>query len=659
MAASTPFHPHEIQMQTRVGVAEAVHRQGQRMVRDHMPEQHRSFFEALPFVVAGWVDSSGAPWASLLSAASGLVRSPTARQLVLRPDLHPEDPVNAVEDGARVGLLGLQLETRRRNRANGRLRRVGDAFHLDVEQSFGNCPQYIHTRELRPLERPHPVARTLERLDDPARAWVEGADHFFVASYMPGDGAHFGSDASFRGGRPGFVHVDAQGNLTVPDFLGNFHFNTIGNFLGYPRAGLSFVDLQSGAVMMMTGRVEVLHDDPVLRAFRGAERGWRFAPERILELQGSLPFALEGGEASPNAGSTGTWEQARAEHAAAELRDQWRPHRVVRATAEGGRVRSLVFSPSDGGAVVPFLPGQHVTVRTEVGTRVYSLSSAPHEPELRISVQREGTVSSALHQLEPGAQIELRGPSGRFALDVRGKSPVLLLGAGVGVTPLLSMLKQLAWQGARARGTRSTVLLHAARSHQERALFEEARAIAARDPNMQAWSVLSQPSAPLEPDERAGRIDAELLARFLEPHTEVYLCGPPAFMQAMYEALLQLGVADARIHAESFGPSALRRDGETGVATAQAATLELEGRRLDWRAEQGSLLEWADAHEMALPSACRKGDCGTCRVRVLEGELVHRVAPGVSLGEAEALACQAMPAPSMEGRLVRIGMVEP
>src|SRR5262245_53448854 len=137
MANPDPFHPGERALQERTGFRERMAQIGSRLIRDAMPDQHREFFAELPFVVIGAVDRAGAPWASIVAGEPGFVRSPDPRTLTLAARPRPGDPLaEGLAAGAPIAVLGIQLETRRRNRANGRLASAGErGFAVAVEQS--------------------------------------------------------------------------------------------------------------------------------------------------------------------------------------------------------------------------------------------------------------------------------------------------------------------------------------------------------------------------------------------------------------------------------------------------------------------------------------------------------------------------------------------
>ena len=294
--ATSPWHQGELAMQRSVGVVERMDGPGRNFVRKAMPEQHRAFFPMLPFVVLGAVDAKGDAWATLRAGRPGFMSSPDPEILDVDLPRDPADPADAgMEDGDAIAMLGIQLETRRRNRLNGVIRRTdAEAFRVRVGQSFGNCPQYIQPRSsvfVRDPARPTAAPPLHSRqLDDRLRGMIEGADTFFVASYVDRDNGERQVDVSHRGGYAGFVHLSADGVLTIPDFSGNRFFNTLGNFLVNPKAGLVFIDFETGDMLQLTGKVEVLLDSPDITAFQNAERLWRFTPEKIVLRPDALPL---------------------------------------------------------------------------------------------------------------------------------------------------------------------------------------------------------------------------------------------------------------------------------------------------------------------------------------------------------------------------------
>jgi len=309
----SPFHAGERALQMRVGVRDRMAQIGRKVIRDFMPDQHRTLFTALPFVVVGALDGWRRPWASVLVVTPGFMSSPDPRTLRIaaRPGY--------LVAGAPAGLLGIQLETRRRNRMNGTVIEADEGgFVVRVDQSFGNCPQYIQARDVvaaTPRPEPGPSAMHEEAavLSDRAAALVSAADTFFIASASAragADQATEGVDVSHRGGKPGFVWVTKEDDatvLTAPDFRGNNAFNTFGNLVVNPRAGLLFLDFAGGDLLSVTGHAEVLWDDPAIAGYVGAKRLLRVRVEAGVLIEGAVPFRWTDPEQAPQLASTGSW----------------------------------------------------------------------------------------------------------------------------------------------------------------------------------------------------------------------------------------------------------------------------------------------------------------------------------------------------------------
>jgi predicted pyridoxine 5'-phosphate oxidase superfamily flavin-nucleotide-binding protein len=287
-----PFHTGEVAVQARLGVAERMHEIGTRVVRERMPEQHQRFFEQLPFMLAGSVDAAGRPWATVLVGKPGFVQAPDDAHLVFDTVPIAGDPVAAgMTVGAPLGLLGIELHTRRRNRVNGELLTAGpEGLRLQVQQSVGNCPQYIQGREYEWVRdatdtRPRAVERVAQ-LDGDAARLIAAADTLFVATHA---GAA-GTDVSHRGGPAGFVVQQDAHTLLVPDYSGNRMFMTLGNLQVDGRAGLLFIDFERGDLLTLTGRAEIVWSGPEVDALDGAERAWRFRLDEGWWLRDALPL---------------------------------------------------------------------------------------------------------------------------------------------------------------------------------------------------------------------------------------------------------------------------------------------------------------------------------------------------------------------------------
>jgi uncharacterized protein len=292
----SPFHPGEREMQARAGMRERIESFGRRIIRDHMTDQHRTFFTQLPLFFVASLDARQRPWASVLWGPPGFLQSPDPRRLEVTARPFAGDVLNeTLRDGAALGGLGIEFHTRRRNRVNGiaTLAPSGGSFAIRVKESFGNCAKYIQARLHRGLPTSAPtsaprVVRRLREIDATARAIIERADTFFIASHYAGaaDAPAESVDLSHRGGRRGFVRMPDERSLLWPDYRGNFLFNTLGNILADPKCGLLFLDFDTGSILQLTGEAQILWDWPCdAPELKGAERlvSFRLDEGRLIE----------------------------------------------------------------------------------------------------------------------------------------------------------------------------------------------------------------------------------------------------------------------------------------------------------------------------------------------------------------------------------------
>ncbi|AVE04633.1 pyridoxamine 5'-phosphate oxidase family protein [Pseudomonas palleroniana] len=305
---TSPWHAGERYLQAAVGVADRMAVVGPKVIRDHLPEQHRDFYPLLPYLVLGVVDEQGIPWATMLEGAPGFAHSPDPQTLQIDSLPSTGDPARtALHVGASVGLLGIDLNTRRRNRMNGRIEALDhDGFSVDVVHTYGNCPKYIQLRPVDAIARkPGTQVERLDGLDDAAQMMIRSADTFFVASYVEVDGQR-SVDVSHRGGNSGFVRV--EGNvLTIPDFAGNLFFNTLGNLQVNPVAGLLFIDFESGEVLHLAGRTSLILEGPEVARFEGAQRLWTVTVEQVIRRPAALALRWQFAEFSPFSLAMGAW----------------------------------------------------------------------------------------------------------------------------------------------------------------------------------------------------------------------------------------------------------------------------------------------------------------------------------------------------------------
>jgi nitric oxide dioxygenase len=239
---------------------------------------------------------------------------------------------------------------------------------------------------------------------------------------------------------------------------------------------------------------------------------------------------------------------------------------IERKVKESEVITSFYLRPEDNQGLAPFQPGQYISVKLEIEgedythIRQYSLSDAPGKDYYRISVKKEtgisspdGVVSNYLHhQIEQGDTLKVSAPAGDFVLDMNQETPVVFISGGVGLTPMVSMLKTV----VERQPKRNVMFIHAAQNGQMHALREEVEAIAAAE---QVSSFVFYDS-PTTEDCENHRFDVEgyLTKDWLKAHVpsqaDFYFCGPVPFMKAIHTALKEMGVNESQIHFEFFGP---------------------------------------------------------------------------------------------------------
>lgn len=536
-----PFHAGERRAQARAG-AHDVASWASGFIRPHMPQQHREFFEQLPFLVLAGADKAGRHWVTLLDGPEHFVHSPDDKTLLVSTDPDPLDPLaDALASGTDIGMLGIELSTRRRNRLSGKFRQTGTGYAIDIQQSFGNCPQYITERNWRRVikGRTEPAQISTE-LSEQQIARIKAADTLFIGSGQTAKEAHAsdGFDASHRGGAPGFVAVTGPRQLRIPDYSGNNFFNTIGNLLENPKIGLVFVDFETGGLLHVTGNATV-EWDPVESHDPKALRMINVSIDAVVDRPAALSLR---------------WSKEDADV---------RKLVVAKKVMESETITSLYLAPIDGKPLQSFYPGQHLPIeialpgQSQPEKRTYTLSAAPLPNFYRLSVKREpgGVVSNYLHDyVHPGDMIRTRAPSGDFTLP-EGNRPLVLASAGVGITPMLAMIHAVAVDPAE----RTILFAHGARNGAQHAFKEELDRIVKHAPNISKHVVYSKPGIA---DRRGthydaeGRLSAETLLRLNRGLDAQYmLCGPAGFIAEIRRDLEAAGVPTEDIHFETFGPT--------------------------------------------------------------------------------------------------------
>jgi MOSC domain-containing protein YiiM/ferredoxin-NADP reductase len=341
----------------------------------------------------------------------------------------------------------------------------------------------------------------------------------------------------------------------------------------------------------------------------------------------------------------------------------YRPFRLREKVRESEYVSSFHLVPEDGQPLPPYLPGQYLTVRLAIPgverpvVRSYSLSDTARSDRYRLTIRRigprpgephakAGLVSTYFHdRLAVGDPIEAKAPAGAFTIDVRQQDqPVVLIGGGIGITPLLSMLNGI----AAAESPREVWLLYGVRDDGDHIMGAHLETIARTRSNVHMHVFYSRPTRAMDgPNIHVGRIDLDAMQRLLPSKAyDFYVCGPPAMMDTVTRGLQAWGVSADRVHTEAFGPATVKQAVRRPSAQPDCGfdvTFERSGVTAQWSRCESPLLELAEEHSVAIDFGCRAGSCGTCVTRLLSGAVRYLHQPNAPLEEGEILPCIAVP----------------
>lgn len=568
-----PFHEGEIFVQRKLGTHDDVMQFAPKFIRPYLPEQHVDFYTNQPYLAVAARDTQGRMWASLMFGKEPnalFVSSPDPTTLVMDHHPIPGDVLRFTQTPQDVGLMGLEFQSRRRNRVNGIITPLlhdgTTTLHFSVSQSFGNCPQYIRPREW--WWEPTTTTTTMTEYDEThlqkeltrkQQAWIAKADTLFLATgYRPESAnpydVRYGNDVSHRGGRAGFLLVDDATTLILPDFPGNNMYNSLGNIHSDPRVGLAIVDFETGSLLQISGRAEIDFDtERAARLIPGAVRLVTIKIDAVNSLPpGSLPLR---------------WSESTS-------KDQQRELTLTRKEQETPDITSFYFeAPLNDGMkrLWDYSGGQHIPIALkhketgQVLERTYSLSQAPQNlTSYRISVKRvaSGHVSNYIHDhLNVGDSIVVNKPTGDFHLAETTKTPVVLISIGVGITPVLAILHEA------AKRSTPVVWIHGTQSHTTEAFRTEVDEAVSNDAaRIKSYTVYSREDASstcslgsVTTELYNRHIDASLVAQLLEEsnvdtaNANYYLCGKPAFAADIEQDLVgKWGVSSRNIHSETF-----------------------------------------------------------------------------------------------------------
>jgi ferredoxin-NADP reductase/ferredoxin len=359
---------------------------------------------------------------------------------------------------------------------------------------------------------------------------------------------------------------------------------------------------------------------------------------------------------------------ARAARASKAIADWsgWRPFRVAAIVDEAANVKSFYITPEDGRPLSPFAPGQYLTFRLPLPggaplVRCYSLSDRPRQDFYRATIKRigppleqpgaaPGRGSNYFHaSVHVGDVLDVRAPAGTFLIDPLADEPIVLIGAGIGVTPLVSMLEALVQTGR----PREVHVLFGFRNGSEHPFKERVGRIAAENPHIRLHVSYS---APAKSDVKhrdyndRGRLTLDRIREVLPSNNyRFYVCGPGTLMESLVPALWKWGVPESHVHFEAFGPASVRSASRAREKSRPCEVrFDRSGRAATWDGFLASLLEFGEAAGVKMPSGCRAGSCGECLMAIREGAITTVKQPGIPVPPGHCLTCISVP----QGELV-------
>jgi uncharacterized protein len=360
---------------------------------------------------------------------------------------------------------------------------------------------------------------------------------------------------------------------------------------------------------------------------------------------------------------------ARAERSVPDW-EGWRPFRVAAIVDEARNIKSFYFTPVDARPLARFSPGQYLTFRLSIPgsdaplVRCYSLSDRPREDYYRCTIKRIappgdqpnaacGRVSGYFHEaVKVGDVLDVRAPAGTFLVDPLGADPIVLVGAGIGITPLVSMLDAILHAG----GSRNVYVLFGFHHGGDHPFKDRLTRLAQTHRNIKLHVSYSSPRAQdmLYRDyNHVGRMTIDRVRAILPSNNfRFFVCGPGAMMESLVPALCAWGVPESHVFFEAFGPASVKRvaagQGAGAIVAPCEVRFERSGRTHTWDGTADSILAFGESSGVALASGCRAGSCGECMVAIRSGTIVSLKRSGVTVPAGHCLTCISVP----DGELV-------
>ncbi|WP_185964594.1 pyridoxamine 5'-phosphate oxidase family protein [Aliikangiella marina] len=615
-ADTSPFHKGEKIVQSKAGEVESGNRNGTVISNQIIPG-------AIPFIaqqsmiVVSHIDPTGNVWASVLFGKPGFIKAINRSLIELDSSIivsHTDDSFwGNIDINPTIGLLIIELSTRRRLRINGKIEKIDNyRYQIMVEQTYPNCPKYIQRRNLS-LDTDNnrsllPKVESGNQLKPDQAQLIANADSFFVASACQllesnasatDFSSPFTADASHRGGFPGFVEV--KGNrLRIPDYPGNSMFNTLGNIEMYPHAGLVFIDFDNSKLIQVSGSAKILWDEEDLtNQSDGTQRFWELYIERWQETPIPASISWQFFDYSPHNPRSNKAESNNTETLTLQ---------VSKVVEETKAIKTFTLVSNDHGILPAIEAGSHLPIVLTLPSgkqieRHYSIISSSDENRFyKIAVQKQSRSrggSEFIHnQLVAGSLLSAKAPKNAFPLGNHSGCTLLVAG-GIGITPILSMIQTL-----KSRN-RPFEVHYVAKTQQDMAFYEKVKKIA----QGRAYFYFSkEPSSP--------KLDVVALMKSATENTHLYVCGPTKLINAIRDTGNILDWNPEKIHFESFGTN--NKDNKTFQVNLTKTNAVITVK------PQESILDVLIKKKINVAYDCKRGECGMCAVDIIKGDVEHR-----------------------------------
>ncbi|MEH6346887.1 MAG: pyridoxamine 5'-phosphate oxidase family protein [Bermanella sp.] len=626
MSRYLSFHQGELDVQAMANESAIALRNGQVVSSNILPG-------AIPFiaqqnmVVISSMDEAGLPWSSVLFGTPGFIHATDSSSLLLDASkmlINENDPLwKNISNNPQVGVLAIELSTRRRFRVNGRIQKVkgeplaDSQFEITVQQAYPNCPKFIQRRNLKIEQQaysevlPEPI--TGNQLTPAHIDIIKNSDSFFVSSAsLIKDKNEHNVDASHRGGFPGFIKVLDNNRLLIPDYQGNSMFNTLGNIHVYPRAGIIIVDYENSRVLQLSGDAKILWDqEDDTNHSSGTKRFWELSVEKwqITKIPKGVEWNFQ--DYSPH---NPREVKAKESESDSEIKSAIGANgnmalRISKVMKKSTRINQYQLRVQDGQYLPSFEAGAHLPIEVTLGNgekvlRHYSILSSSQEKrfyEIAIQSEEQGRGGSkALHQqLALNSVINVLPPKSEFSLTTNNKHVVLITG-GIGITPILSMLRELVDNNA------SFEIHYTAKNEAGLVFKKEVETLAGTS----AHFYTSQ-------GEQVKRLDLPKLIKGTDASSHVYMCGPLRMISQVRELAGERGLPDSHVHFESFGVASQPNDKAIKISLMKSNTVITVD-------PSQTILDALIEKNISVPFDCKRGECGMCATTVLAGEAEHR-----------------------------------